>query len=100
MQRYLHYYSYHHHNLYQGKKKKTAKGNLSLPARTPIAHKLSPPELTRADIHLPAAFSTHCIVHEIQSTKGFGVDAIFYNYCKHELNNGNKILFPSSFAFK
>lgn len=39
-------------------------------------------------------------MHEIQSTKDFGADAIFYNYCKHELNNGNKILFPSSFAFK
>lgn len=42
--------------IYQGEKKThPAKGNLSLPARTPIAHKLHP-SANRADIHLPTAF--------------------------------------------
>lgn len=59
---------------------------------------LPAPDSFLGDLHLPV--SSCCIVWQTQSSTDFGRDAIFYNYCKQQLNNGNEILFPPSFAFK
>jgi len=54
----------------------------------------------RAGIHPPAAPETRRVARGVQATPDFGADAVFYNYCKHQLDNGSKILFPSSLASK
>lgn len=59
--------------------------------RTPLPACL-PLRALRADLHL--SDSSCCIVQQTRSSTDFGADAIFYNYSKHQLNNGNEILFP------